>query len=105
MRPHHERTARQALQSSLSDELTTRTGAYDRFVSRYVALDWTVGRDEPGQIKMDGYGGLCLDAGNSESPTLSVQNVSLTARAESGQDGAGLGVQLLPIRSADVGLR
>lgn len=46
--------------------LTDRTGAYDRFVSRYVALDWTVGRDEPGQIRMDGYGGLCLDAGNSE---------------------------------------
>lgn len=54
-----------------------RTGAYDRFVSRYVALDWAVGRDEPGQIKMDGYGGLCLDAGNSESaPSLSQGHIT-----------------------------
>lgn len=47
--------------------LTIRTGDYNRYVSRYVALDWTIGRDEPGQIKMDGWGSLCLDAGNSES--------------------------------------
>lgn len=47
--------------------LTARTGTYDRFVSRYVALDWAVGRDRPGQIRMDGFGGLCLDAGNGES--------------------------------------